>query len=303
MNDWTASDVPNLSGKFAIVTGANSGIGLSAARVLAARGAAVVLACRDVDKGTRAKAATPGDVTVQKLDVASLESIRAFADACLATGRPIDLLINNAGVMMPPKRKTTADGFELTFGTNHLGHFALTGLLLPLVERSPAGRVVTIASIAHRNASIDFDDLQGEKKYSPWKAYGQSKLANLLFGFELDRRLRAAGRAVKSVVVHPGISTTELFTKGPGSRMGPFAGLVNLFIRAIGQTSDRGALPTLYGATNPTVEGGMYIGPNGWWENRGSPVVVKAKPQAYDPAVASRLWAVSEEATGVKYSF
>jgi NAD(P)-dependent dehydrogenase (short-subunit alcohol dehydrogenase family) len=301
MNHWTASDVPDLSGKFAIVTGASSGIGLSAARVLAARGAAVVMACRDVDRGARAKATAPGDVTVQKLDVASLESIRAFADACTSAGRPVDLLINNAGVMMPPKRKTTADGFELTFGTNHLGHFALTGLLLPLIEKTPAGRVVTVASIAHRNASVDFDDLQGEKKYSPWKAYGQSKLANLLFGFELDRRLRAAGKPAKSVVVHPGISTTELFAKGPGSRMGPFAGLVNIFMRAIGQTSDRGALPTLYGATNPTVEGGMYIGPDGWWENRGYPVVVKAKPQAYDPAVAARLWAVSEEATGVKY--
>jgi NAD(P)-dependent dehydrogenase (short-subunit alcohol dehydrogenase family) len=291
----------DLNGKLAVITGANAGIGFGAANDIVAGGADVILACRDVTKGEAARHRLADRPTVEKLDLASLASIRDFAAVRIADGRPIDLLINNAGIMMPAKRTTTADGFELTFGTNHLGHFALTALLMPLILKSPDARVVTVSSIAHQRAAIDFDDLKGEKRYSPWRAYAQSKLANLLFGMELDRRLRAAGKSVKSIVVHPGISTTELFSKGPGARLGPFAKLVDGFIWLIGQSSAKGALPTVYAATGQDVEGGMYIGPDGLMQWRGNPKVLKAEPQAYDGESARRLWDESERLTGVKF--
>jgi NAD(P)-dependent dehydrogenase (short-subunit alcohol dehydrogenase family) len=300
MSTPSARDSIDVKDTRVVITGSNTGIGFEAARGLVAAGADVTLACRDVTKGEAARHRLGDRPTVEKLDLSSLESIRAFAAAKISDGRPVDLLVNNAGVMMPPDRKVTADGFELTLGTNHLGHFALTGLLMPLILKSPAGRVVTVSSIAHQRAAIDFDDLMGEKKYSPWKAYAQSKLANLMFGLELDRRLRAAGKPVKSVVVHPGISATELFSKGPGARLGPLAKVVDGFIRLIGQSSAKGALPTLYGATAGQVQGGTYIGPDGLLQWRGNPTILKPEPQAYDEAAAGRLWEASEKLTGVR---
>jgi NAD(P)-dependent dehydrogenase (short-subunit alcohol dehydrogenase family) len=291
------------------VTGANSGIGLIAARELARAGARVVLACRDTNKGeaaTReiATAAPEGQVEVAALDLASLESVRAFVKDFLASHNGLDLLINNAGVMASPRR-TTADGFELQFGTNHLGHFALTGLLLEAMQAGlPDGqeredaRVVTVSSGAHRFGSMRFDDLQGERKYGRWAAYGQSKLANLLFAFELDRRLRASGSRVRSLAAHPGYSATHLQS---AAAQQPDRFLRTMTNAIMAQSAEMGALPTLYAATQPGIEGGTYIGPDGLFEQRGYPTKVKARPSAYDKAAAQRLWETSEEVTGVKF--
>jgi NAD(P)-dependent dehydrogenase (short-subunit alcohol dehydrogenase family) len=306
MPHWTASDIPSLTGKLAIVTGANSGIGKSTARELARAGARVILACRSTNKADDArnqivKKLPHAQFDLEALDLSDLKSVRAFADRILRRNVPIDLLINNAGVMMPPKRKTTADGFELQFGTNHLGHFALTGLLLPALMSAPAARIVTVASIAHKDASIHFDDLQGEKTYNAWKWYGQSKLANLLFGFELERKLRAGGAKPISIVAHPGVSSTQLFNNGPGSGNRILRAIGNVFVHVVGQSEDRGALPSLYAATSPDATGGKYYGPDGIGEYRGYPVETRAKPQANDAAAASKLWGISEDLTGVRF--
>jgi len=285
------------AGRVAVVTGANSGIGFHAARELAAHGAKVVLAVRDTEgKGAEAASRMTGDVEVRKLDLADLASVRAFAQDF---DGPIDLLVNNAGVMAPPRR-TTADGFELQFGTNHLGHFALTGLLL---DRLRDGRVTTVSSGAHNIGRINFDDLMGERRYQRWLAYGQSKLANLLFAYELQRRADAASFPLTSTAAHPGYAATNLQTAGPqleGSKVRELLGRAGNALLA--QSDEMGALPTLYAATED-LPGGTYIGPDGFMEQRGHPKIVNSNGRSRDEATARRLWDVSEELTGVTYQF
>lgn len=302
---WTVEQIPSQANKVVLVTGANSGIGYQAALQLARHGAHVLLGCRNAAKGRAAMdrlrhEASGASVELAELDMASLASIRRFAAEFTATARPLDVLINNAGVMALPRRELSADGFERQFGTNHLGHFALTGLLLPRLLAAPAPRVVTVASLAHRNGKIEFDNLQSEKHYKPWDAYNNSKLANVLFAKELDRRARAARSRLISIPVHPGVSRTNIFENGPG--FGDLKGLaVKLLAPIVTQPDDAGALPTLYAATSPDAQGGEYIGPDGFKELKGSPVVVQPRPQALDENVAKRLWTVSEELTGVVY--
>lgn len=300
---WNAAQIPSQDGKAILITGANSGIGYQAALELARRGASVLLGVRDHAKGAAAVArirsqAPAARVDAVPLDMASLASIRAFADSF--TG-PLDVLINNAGVMALPHREVTADGFERQFGTNHLGHFALTGLLLQRLLASAAPRVVTVASLAHRNGKINFDDLQAERAYKPWDAYNNSKLANVLFALELDRRARAAGTRLRSVPVHPGISRTSIGANGPGMK-DPKMLVMAVLSPLITQSDAAGALPTLFAATMPEVQGGQYIGPDGPMEFRGAPTVVQPRPHALDANVAHRLWEVSEELTGVQYA-
>lgn len=299
---WTEGSVPSQTGRTAVVTGGNTGLGFETARVLAARGASVVLAVRNVEKGkdaaARIAAITPGaDVTVQRLDLSSLDSVRAAAQELRDGHETIDLLINNAGLMYPP-RGTTTDGFELQFGINHLGPFALTGLLLDRLLPAAGSRVVTVSSVGHRiRAAIHFDDLQWEHGYSRVGAYGQSKLANLMFTYELQRRLGAEAAPTIAVAAHPGFSTTELGRNMPTPmRVGN-----TLLGRFFSQPAPMGALPTLRAATDPSAVGGQYYGPGGFRETRGTPVVVESSPQSHDADVQRRLWAVSEELTGVTY--
>ncbi len=294
--NWTEQHIPDQHGRVAIVTGANTGLGFETARMLAARGAAVVLAVRDVEKGKRAAARITGDVTVQALDLTSLDSIRSAAADLRAAHPRIDLLINNAGVMYTP-RQTTADGFELQFGTNHLGHFALTGLLLDRLLPVPGSRVVTVSSVGHRiRAAIHFDDLQWERSYSRVAAYGQAKLANLMFTYELQRRLAPHGTTV-AAAAHPGASDTELARNAPAAFRLPVAWLGPLLT----QTAEMGALPTLRAATDPAVRGGQYYGPGGRGEIRGYPKLVTSSRDSHDQAAQRRLWTVSEELTGVTF--
>jgi NAD(P)-dependent dehydrogenase (short-subunit alcohol dehydrogenase family) len=297
---WSADQIADQAGRTAVVTGANSGLGLATARELARAGASVVLACRNVQKGDIAgaeiRAAVPGaQLQVSELDLSSLTSVRQFA-LTLEVGE-LAVLINNAGIMMPPQQQT-ADGFELQFGTNHLGHFALTGLLLERLGRAEAARVVTLSSLEHKSGHVDFDDLQLVHGYTPRKAYRQSKLANAVFGLELDRRLRAAGSPVVSVLAHPGYSDTNLQSTGPTGIMKAFLAVGN---QVFAQNAEQGALPTLYAATAPDVQGGDYYGPDGFQELRGRPTKVKVIAEGRDPAVGRRLWEVSEELTGVEY--
>ncbi|MET0749901.1 MAG: oxidoreductase [Solirubrobacterales bacterium] len=302
MSAWSANQIPDQSGRLAVVTGANSGLGLETARALAAAGATVVITARDRAKGEAAReritAETP-DATVEArvLDLAALESVRGFAAGIAADHPRIDMLINNAGVMMPP-RGETLDGFELQFGTNHLGHFALTGLLLEPLAAVGGARVVTVSSLEHKPGRIHFDDLQSESKYSSRGAYRQSKFANAVFGLELDRRLRAAGSPVISVLAHPGYSATNLQTSGPPF---PVSALLRISNALIAQSASKGALPQLYAATAPGVEGGEFIGPDGFMEARGTPTEVQPVKRARDEQTARRLWDVSEELTGVRY--
>ena len=297
---WDAQRIPDQTGRTAVVTGANSGLGLVTARELARKGARVVLACRNLDKGRGAlggceQAASGAEPELEELDLASLTSVQAFAERFKQKHDGLDLLINNAGVMAPPRRRT-ADGFELQFGTNHLGHFALTGQLLPVMEGRDDARVVTLSSTAHKTGRIAFDNLNGDRRYFRWRAYGQSKLANLLFALELERRLRAAESTVKSLAAHPGYAATNLQIAA--------APLVDRLVMKLGnaviaQSDEMGALPTLFAATQPGLEGGMYIGPDGPAEQRGYPKVVQPNKAARDEQTASRLWEVSEELTGV----
>ena len=293
---WTEQHIPDQHGRLAVVTGANTGLGFETARMLAAHGAAVVLAVRDVQKGQQPAARMVGDVTVQALDLTSLESIRSAAADLRAAHPRIDLLINNAGVMYTPKQ-TTADGFELQLGTNHLGHFALTGLLLDRLLPVPGSRVVTVSSTGHRiRAAIHFDDLQWERSYSRVAAYGQAKLANLMFTYELQRRLAPHGSTV-AVAAHPGVSNTELARNTPAALRVPIGWLAPL----ITQKAEMGALPTLRAATDPAVVGGQYYGPGGRGEVRGYPKLVTSSPASHDRATQQRLWTVSEELTGVTF--
>jgi NAD(P)-dependent dehydrogenase (short-subunit alcohol dehydrogenase family) len=292
---WTEQDIPDQSGRVAVVTGANTGLGFETARALAEHGASVVLAVRDVEKGARAAARIGGDVTVQALDLTSLASVRSAAAALRAAHSRIDLLVNNAGVMYT-SRQTTADGFELQLGTNHLGHFALTGLLLDRMLPVPGSRVVTVSSNGHRiRAAIHFDDLQWERSYSRSGAYGQAKLANLLFTYELQRRLAVHGTTV-AVAAHPGVAGTDLARSIPAALRVPLAWLTPL----ITQKPEMGALPTLRAATDPAVVGGQYYGPDGRGEVRGYPRLVTSSPASHDEATQGRLWTVSAELTGVR---
>jgi NAD(P)-dependent dehydrogenase (short-subunit alcohol dehydrogenase family) len=297
MNSWTEQDIPDQHGRVAIVTGANTGLGFETARMLAERGAAVVLAVRDVAKGEQAAARITGDVAVQALDLSSLDSIRSAAADLRAAHPRIDLLINNAGVMYTP-RQTTADGFELQLGTNHLGHFALTGLLLDRLLPVPGSRIVTVSSIGHRiRAAIHFDDLQWERSYSRVAAYGQAKLANLMFTYELQRRLAPHGPTV-AVAAHPGVSDTELARYTPAALRVPLTWLAPLLT----QDPAMGALPTLRAATDPAVLGGQYYGPGNRREIQGYPKLVTSSPESLDLVTQQRLWDVSEELTGVAFS-
>jgi NAD(P)-dependent dehydrogenase (short-subunit alcohol dehydrogenase family) len=299
---WTAKDIPDQVGRTAVITGANSGLGLAAARALAGAGADVVLACRNTEKGEAALAAIRADVpaaslALEALDLSSLDSVRAFAERFAAGYESLDLLINNAGVMAPPRRETV-DGFELQLGTNHLGHFALTGLLLGGMQGREDARVVTVSSTAHKMGRINFDNLQGERRYFRWNAYGQSKLANVLFALELERRLRAAGSNVKSLVAHPGYASTNLQSAAPPLVDRAVMAVTN---RLFGQSPEMGALPELYAATRPNLDGGLFIGPDGFEEQRGHPKIVSPVKAGRDEATAARLWTVSEELTGVSY--
>jgi NAD(P)-dependent dehydrogenase (short-subunit alcohol dehydrogenase family) len=304
---WTADDLPDLFAKMIVVTGGNSGIGFQAAKEFANKGASVVLACRSIEKARAAAAqitaAHPqASVRVMELDLAHLESVHNFARSFRAQHRNLHVLCNNAGVMALPYRRT-ADGFEMQFGTNHLGHFALTGLLLETLLRTEGARVVTVSSGAHWMGRIQFDDLQSERLYSEWLAYGQSKLANLLFTLELQRRAERSGASLISVACHPGYSATNLQSAGP--RMQGFwmlemaIGFANLLFA---QNAAMGALPLLYAAAAPGVAGGDYIGPDGLGELRGYPTKVSCSAAARDPATARRLWDISEQLTGVHFS-
>ncbi|WP_078291831.1 SDR family NAD(P)-dependent oxidoreductase [Mycobacterium sp. D16R24] len=300
MTTWSTTDIPDQTGRVAIVTGANTGLGLETAKALAAHGAHVVLAVRNTEKGKAAAAEitaahADADITLQSLDLSSLESVRRASDELKTRYEKIDLLINNAGVMWTEK-STTADGFELQFGTNHLGHYAFTGLLLDHLLPVEGSRVVTVSSIGHRlRAAIHFDDLQWERDYDRVAAYGQSKLANLLFTYELQRRL--VGTDTVALAAHPGGSNTELARNSP------------LWVRAIfdvvapllTQGADMGALPTLRAATDPAALGGQYYGPDGFMEQRGNPKVVASSEQSYDLDLQRRLWSVSEELTDVTF--
>jgi NAD(P)-dependent dehydrogenase (short-subunit alcohol dehydrogenase family) len=311
---WQASDIPSLTGKRVLITGANSGIGYHTALKLARKGAHVIFACRDRRRGetalARMEADSPGThAELALLDLASLVSIHDFAATELAQHRPLHLLINNAGVMTPPRRMRTVDGFELQFGTNVIGHFALTALLMPALDRADhessaeRPRVVTIASIAHKRGRINFEDLQSARKYSPLGAYQQSKLANLLIAFELDRRLRVTNSGIMSVAAHPGVANTNLFQSGQYSAFeNSFRNLLGHVIGIVLNTDSEGALPTLYAATSVDAKDAGYYGPQGFQEMRGEEVgPAKLAPQANDTASATRLWKICEELTGIKF--
>ncbi|WP_415957945.1 oxidoreductase [Streptomyces sp. 021-4] len=301
---WTVERIPDQTGRVAVVTGANSGLGLATARALARRGGRVILAVRDKEKGRRAvadiAAGQPGaKLEVRRLDLADLDSVRAFSDALHAERPRLDLLVNNAGVMAPP-RSSGAQGHELQFAANHLGHFALTGLLLDLLEQGQDPRVTTVTSVNHRKARLDFDNLNGERGYRPMVFYDRSKLANAVFGYELHRRLEASGSPVRSVLAHPGYTATRLQTSAP-------TGLVKLLfgrvLLPLAQRPEAGALPQLYAATAPGVRGGELIGPDGRGELRGGPTRVPLAPAATDAETGRRLWEVSEELTDVRFPF
>jgi len=293
---WCEGDIPDQTGRVAVVTGANSGIGFETARALAGKGARVVLACRDEARGRAAEQRlgreVPGaDARFEPLDLGSLDSIRAFAEKLAATEPRLDLLINNAGVMIPPYGRT-ADGFETQLGTNHLGHFALTGRLLDRIRATAGARVVSVSSLAHFIGAIDFDDLQSERSYSASRAYGQSKLANLLFTRELDRRLRRAGIDALAAAAHPGSTRTALQRH---------SGAMESLVRVFSQLPPEGALPTLYAATAPDVRGGEYFGPSGFMGCLGPPDRARSSGRSKDMALAQRLWDVSEQLTGVRF--
>ena len=315
MTRWTTSEIPSLTGRRAVVTGANSGLGFFTALELARHGADVVLAVRDQTKGEAARASMEseiagvpgrGRIALASLDLADLASVQAFADDLMSVDDRLDLLINNAGVMAIPRR-LTADGFEMQFGTNHLGHMALTLRLLPALAHtgatSASSRVVTVSSGAHRMGAIALDDLMGERRYRPWGAYGQSKLANLLFTFELQRRLDAAGLPVSAYAAHPGYANTNLQSVAPtmrGSSLG--ARLAGLGNSIFAQPAEMGALPTLYAATEPGLPPATYIGPDGFLEQRGHPTIVTANGRAYDTTMAARLWERSEALLGLTFA-
>ena len=302
---WTSQQIPSQAGKTVLITGANSGIGYQAALELARAGARTWLGVRNPRKGQDAldklRAQVPdAQVEMAEIDVASLASVRAFAESYRGSGNGLDVLINNAGVMAVPKRELTADGFERQMATNHLGHFALTGLLMPVLLAGASPRVVTVSSLAHRSGKIEMDNLQSERSYSPMGTYGNTKLANLLFARELDRRVREAGGQLRSVAVHPGVARTQIFANGPGSS-GLRAMVFGLISPVLFQSEEHGAWPLEYAATMPGVSGGEYIGPDGFMALKGHPVMEQPKPNALDQEAGRKLWAASEQLTGVTY--
>ncbi|MEU4689828.1 oxidoreductase [Actinoplanes sp. NPDC023714] len=300
MTGWTTDHIPDQRGRIAVVTGANSGLGLATATALARRGAHVVLAVRNTDAGREAARRIGGAVEVRELDLASLDSVRIFAAKLTADHPVLDLLVNNAGVVLLGPRRTTADGFELHLGTNMLGHFALTGLLLGNLAAARQPRVVSLSSITHKSAHLDFDDLMVERDYRAASAYGRSKLATTVFGVELDRRLRAAGSPIVSALAHPGLTRTNL-TPRAWEHRGQLGRLIASLGLLVTQPVERGALPQLRAATEPGVRGGRFFGPGGMWETRGRVTEAKLSREAADPAVGERLWARAEELTGVSY--
>jgi NAD(P)-dependent dehydrogenase (short-subunit alcohol dehydrogenase family) len=296
---WNSNDVPDQNGRVAVVTGASSGIGYETARVLAEKNAKVIIAVRNLDKGKKAaeKIKTrheKADLVIMELDLADLKSVKQFAEAFKKEYEQLDLLINNAGVMIPPYSKTT-DGFELQFGTNHLGHFALTGLLLDLLKKTAGSRIVNVSSMAHTQGNINFDDLNWEKRtYAPWNAYGDSKIANLYFTYELNRKMDSADKTPLVVAAHPGVTATDLQRH---------SGLVSFLSNLFAQKIEMGALPTLYAAVAPDVKSGDYFGPSGFKEIRGYPKKVESNALSHDTTIANKLWDISEKLTGITYNF
>jgi NAD(P)-dependent dehydrogenase (short-subunit alcohol dehydrogenase family) len=293
---WIDENIPDQSGKLVLVTGANSGLGFEVTRALARKGASVLMACRNLEKGEEAAAKVraegpKGEVSLMQLDLADLGSVKRFAEEFRSEYDHLDILINNAGVMVPPYGQTV-DGFELQFGINHLGHFALTGLLLNLLRHTTNARIVTVSSYAHYFGLINFDDLNSQKSYQKWLAYGQSKLANLLFAYELQRRLSRNGQTLISVTAHPGYAETNLQHN---------SALFNFLNPLMAQSQEMGALPVLYAATRPEIKGGEYVGPDGFLAQRGYPHLARSSKRSHDEAVARRLWQVSEELSGVEY--
>ena len=305
MTDWSMADIPSLSGKTAVVTGATGGLGYETAMALAGAGAIVILTGRNDAKGLRAiegicERFPNALIAYEHLDLASLSSVADFARRFAAGNEQLDLLVNNAGVMALPKRQQTEDGFEMQLGTNYLGHYALTARLLPQLRRAKASRVVNLSSLAHRSGAINFDDLQGKRSYRPWRAYCQSKLAMLMFALELQRRSLTAGWGVTSLAAHPGYARTDLISNGPGANT--LSWRVGRWLQPlISQSAAEGALPTLFAATSPAAEPGGYYGPNGFYELKGPPAPTKIMPQAKDFAAAAMLWDVSATLTGVSF--
>ena len=306
---WNVTKISDQTGKRVVITGSNSGIGYEAARVLADRGAQVILAVRNLDRGNEAarriRAEVSGaQVEIMPLDLADLDSVQSFADAYQSKWDTLDILINNAGIMAPPHRQTK-DGFELQFGTNHLGHFALTGRLINTLLSTPSARIVVVSSAAHNMGTIDFDNLNWADGYRRWRAYGQSKLANLLFAYELQRRLEQIGADVKCIACHPGFAATNLTAAGMGLGKSWLGKGIGGFANVFAQSASMGALPTLYAATEPRLQGGEYIGPTtrgGKNSMRGYPGVVSSNQRSMDQEVAKRLWVVSEELTDVRFT-
>lgn len=301
---FSENDIPDLSGKTAIVTGSTGGLGFETARMLAEHGARVIIAARNPDKGSEAlariQATTPkADIAFEKVDLGRLASVAEFGARLNAAGAPIDILVNNAGVMTPPNRQTTSDGLELQFGTNYLSHFALTAHLMPLLRQAPAARVVSLGSVAARDGQIHFDNLQSEASYRPMVAYGQSKIACLLFGMELARRSAANQWGITSLSAHPGISRTDLLHNAPGRTS--LTGLARSYLWFMFQPAAQGALPSVYAATAPGAKAGDYYGPAWLGEMRGPVGPARLPPQATDMAVAQRLWDVSEQLAGVAF--
>ncbi|MBR0663106.1 SDR family NAD(P)-dependent oxidoreductase [Roseomonas hellenica] len=303
MAKWTTADIPPQRGRSVVVTG-TGGLGFEDTLALARAGAEVILAGRNTAKGTEAiglirKAVPDAKVSFEQLDLANLASIAVFGERIRAKRTSLDVLINNAAVMTPPKRQETADGFELQFGTNYLGHFALTAQLLPLLREGSKPRVVTVSSLAARSAKIDFDDLQAQRRYQPMAVYGQSKLAQLVFALELQRRSDRDGWGIASAAAHPGISRTDLLHNGAGRWSAP--GMARTFLWFLFQPADQGALPTLFAATSPEARGGTYYGPDKMSEMRGHPAEAKVPPLAKDAAAAARLWQISERLTKARF--
>lgn len=304
MKKWTTSNIPQRNGGLAVITGSTEGIGFEDALALSLAGWNVIMMGRNPEKGVESIAKIhqinpKAKVSFEKIDLANLSYIKAFASKMISKGQAIDLLINNAGVMTPPKRLETADGFELQFGTNHIGHFALTAQLLPLLRKSPDARVVTVSSIANREGIINFDDLQSKSSYAPGKAYSQAKLANLMFALELQRQSEKHGWGIVSMAAHPGVSRTNLLITGAGRWSA--AGMARTFLPFLFQPSAQGALPTLYAATSPEAKGGVYYGPNKMFETRGFPSVAKIPAQAEDVNVSLKLWDTSQELAKVEF--
>lgn len=305
---WSEKEIPDLSGKRILVTGAASGIGFEAARALAEHGAEVFLADINEKGGETAltnirASCAEAKVVFRRLDLSSQQAVKAFAQSLLEEGKPLDVLINNAGIQPPIQRRTTVDGFEVTFGIGHLGHFTLTGLLLPLLLKASAPRVVTVASLAHKMGSFDFDDLQVEHNYHSQRPYNQTKLANMLFGKELQRR---AGNRLLSVVVHPGVARTNIGSGRQGQVRGSFwehmIDVILAFVMTfLGQDADAGAMPTMYAASMPGLVPGGYYGPDGFGGMKGSPVLTQPNPRGLDMETAAKLWQASEQLTGIRY--